>query len=146
MRTKFDIKINAMQFTIQEQTIETPEIHINTELDTTIGELRDLYSLQKEVLKETPALAETFAKEFLESLIRTYTHFEQLDSSHKERELQERRIDEWFREYFLAPDITEEAKKAFSDFFGEKALRIDFFEMALETKNEFFKTVCDKYF
>lgn len=147
MKTSFVIKSMELNLSLngETQVIKTPEIH--TELEASIGEIKGLYELQKQALAEAPAILEDFAKKFFVAIENTMHNFEAVDNRVRKQQVREHNIDNWFREYFLAPDITEEAKKQFEDFFNAKTIkRIDFFDMDFETKESFFNHVCDTCF
>ena len=66
MKTKFNFKISRQTLVIGEETINTPEIHIQSEVEATVKELQELYALQKTALEEAPVLAEDFLKGLFE--------------------------------------------------------------------------------
>lgn len=69
MKTKMNFKINAMSIETAGGVINTPEIDVTSEIETTILELKGLYELKKTVLEESPEIIEKFAKEFLKAAV-----------------------------------------------------------------------------
>lgn len=156
MKTNFTIKSMEIALNIngEQQVVKTPEIH--TEVEASIGELRGLYELQKQVLLEMPAFMEDFSGDLAKALLSIRETFQNVEESiakegHAKRE---RTIDEWFTEYFLAVDTTKEAKETFYKYFnGDKKetlakliTRVDFFSMPIETKEAFFDHICGTCF
>lgn len=62
MKTKFNFAIASQTIAIGAETVTTPNINIETEVDASILELKGLYDLQKTAMKEAPALVEEFMK------------------------------------------------------------------------------------
>lgn len=58
MKAKFNFKIASQSITVGQETIQVPNVDIETEVEASISELEDLYAIQKAALKESPALIE----------------------------------------------------------------------------------------
>lgn len=68
MKTEFEIRSMKVIFTVagEEQFVETPPIRVKVE--ASVGELREMYKLEKEMLSEAPQLITDFVRKALITL------------------------------------------------------------------------------
>lgn len=84
MKTKATIGTMELEVRINGETqiIKTPAIDM--EYEFSLGELKELYVLQKQLLKELPALAQEFAQGFLNACYETAQTFDKLEDAYTE--------------------------------------------------------------
>lgn len=83
MKTKFNFSIEGAQLELAtNRTVQTPAMTIAGEVEMSIEELKELYKMQKEFIKELPDLLKEFALKMQE----IETLLQANKESHKEEE------------------------------------------------------------
>lgn len=157
MKTKFNFKIDAMKIEIDGRVIETPQVDVQTEVETSVTELKDLYELKKTAFKECPELIEELMLK-LASLHKTSMEItksakaEEFKQTLKEQTenadaLEHESLDEWFKDLFMQKDVDRNLITMYYEFCQELQIKPSvlikkwglklFFELGLNEKREF---------
>lgn len=165
MRTKLNFKIDAFKVEVNGKQIETPEVNIATEIETTIGELKDLYELKKIMLKESPELIEEFMTKFA-SLHKTCIKISKNEFRSEEDVMQElereeheqienESLDKWFKELFMQENVDRNLITMYYEYLSELKIKPSivvkhyglklFFKLNLNEKREFANRVADYF-
>ena len=163
MKTKLNFKIDAIQFEINGTLINTPQIDIATDIETTVGELKELYNLKKTVLQESPALIEDLMQKFM-SLHKTSVGIvknveeEELNQAivkeaKEKAKTENEMLDRWFKEVCADVNLSKQITRLFNNYcdeinIGKTNLRnlyglSLFFRLSLEQKQGFAKRVTE---
>ena len=155
MKTNFKVNIPAFNIEKDNMKIEIPSINISTELEASVSEIRGLYDLQKEALKDLPGLVRDLVNTVEDMLAQDeYEAGKKLKERAKEkaeeaeRQEREKTINDWYIEMLLCPDtdkITKDVVDIYNHIFGHRDVTT-FVNEKYNQKNKFFNVMQDMYF
>lgn len=155
MKTNFKVNIPAINIEKGDLKVEIPAIQVSTELDASVSELRGLYQLQKDALKELPELIRDLVNH-VEDMI-AQDEYEAGQNAKQavanrlkaeEEKEEEARINQWFIETVLMPEmdkIPENVCNVYKAVFNHKDLST-FANETYDKKKKFFNVVYDLFF
>lgn len=152
MKTKFNFKMDAIKVEVVGRIIETPQIDIAAEVETTITELKDLYELKKTTLKESPELVEELMLKFASLHKTSMKIVKDVENEDLKANLTEKSLDKWFKDLFMQKDVERNLITMYYEFCEELKIKPAlvqqeglnvFFKLDLSEKREFANRVTE---